>query len=207
MSDERLRQLERRWRASGSVHDESGYLLERVRAGDLSRERLELAAYCGHQGARAASAGDAPAAPQGLGDWGRGLEPWGKEPCVRAALSAGWAQSQAKEYSVDAVRALRRALAWIRCPCQRHRALAREAAGRSSKIRSATEAALAAAAADAEGAASKASKALARAAKVVGEGRVRAAAQSDVASWALGNGDPVAQKIDALRDPGPPRFP
>ncbi len=52
MSDTKLRDLERRWEETGSPDDEAAYLLERVRVGDLSRERLELAAYCGHEGAR-----------------------------------------------------------------------------------------------------------------------------------------------------------
>ena len=44
MSDQKLRDLERRWKETGSPDDEAAYLLERVRAGELSRERLELAA-------------------------------------------------------------------------------------------------------------------------------------------------------------------
>ena len=42
--DEKLRGLERRWKQSGSPDDEAAYLLERVRVGDLTHERLELAA-------------------------------------------------------------------------------------------------------------------------------------------------------------------
>jgi hypothetical protein len=51
MSDERLREAERRWKESGSVEEEARYLLERVRVGDLTRDRLEFAAYLGHVGA------------------------------------------------------------------------------------------------------------------------------------------------------------
>jgi len=51
VSDERLREAERRWKESGSVVDEARYLQERVRVGNLTKERLELAAYCGHEGA------------------------------------------------------------------------------------------------------------------------------------------------------------
>src|SRR5687768_4148255 len=51
MTDSRLRELECRWRSSGSVEDEATFLRERVRVGDLTRERLELAAYCDHGGA------------------------------------------------------------------------------------------------------------------------------------------------------------
>jgi hypothetical protein len=54
MSDERLRQLECRWRETGSVEDEAGYLLERVRVGDLERGKLELAADLGHPAAHVA---------------------------------------------------------------------------------------------------------------------------------------------------------
>jgi len=48
MSDAKLRELERRWKETGAVEDQAAYLLERVRVGDLEREKLELAAYCGH---------------------------------------------------------------------------------------------------------------------------------------------------------------
>lgn len=57
MSDERLRELERRWEETGAVEDEAAYLLERVRAGELTLRRLGLAAYCGHEGARVATEG------------------------------------------------------------------------------------------------------------------------------------------------------
>lgn len=42
MSDSKLRELERRWKVtgSGSVEGEAADLLERVRAGELTRERL-----------------------------------------------------------------------------------------------------------------------------------------------------------------------
>lgn len=48
MADADLRELERRWRASGASADEGAYLAGRVRAGDLSAWRLELARACGH---------------------------------------------------------------------------------------------------------------------------------------------------------------
>ena len=54
MIDAKLRELERAWRGTGAVADESAYLHERVRAGALSYARLELAAYCGHAAAIAA---------------------------------------------------------------------------------------------------------------------------------------------------------
>lgn len=51
MADARLRDLERRWRASGSAQDEAAWLAARVQAGDLPAERLSLAALLGHEAA------------------------------------------------------------------------------------------------------------------------------------------------------------
>ena len=48
MTDSHLRELERRFRASGSVEDEAAWLRARVQAGELEQSKLELAAYCGH---------------------------------------------------------------------------------------------------------------------------------------------------------------
>ncbi|MBX3471244.1 MAG: hypothetical protein KF878_30625 [Planctomycetes bacterium] len=46
--DASLQTLERRWRQTGAVDDEARWLLARVRAGDLPRERLLFAADLGH---------------------------------------------------------------------------------------------------------------------------------------------------------------
>lgn len=56
MTDLRMRSLSR-LSASGDLHAQARQLLERVRSGSLSRERLELAAYCGHVEAREALGG------------------------------------------------------------------------------------------------------------------------------------------------------
>lgn len=50
-TDSRIRELERKWKESGSVEDEAAYLLERVRVGDLEKEKLELAAWLGQPAA------------------------------------------------------------------------------------------------------------------------------------------------------------
>lgn len=55
MSDARLRDLQRIATASGSPSDEARVLTERLRQGSLTRERLELAAYVGHEAARVTS--------------------------------------------------------------------------------------------------------------------------------------------------------
>ncbi|MBL4846492.1 MAG: hypothetical protein JKY65_13275, partial [Planctomycetes bacterium] len=44
MADQVLRQIERRFRETGSSDDEAAYLQSRVRAGDLDPTRLRLAA-------------------------------------------------------------------------------------------------------------------------------------------------------------------
>jgi hypothetical protein len=56
MPDERLRELERRWRESGAIDDEAAYLRQRVKVGELSPESVELAAFLGHPGALVATA-------------------------------------------------------------------------------------------------------------------------------------------------------
>jgi hypothetical protein len=51
MSDARLRELERAWRASGALEDEVALLQERWRAGTLPEARLRAAAALGHEAA------------------------------------------------------------------------------------------------------------------------------------------------------------
>lgn len=55
VSDGRLRDLHRRYLQTGAVADEAALLSERLRSGELTRERLELAAYCGHEASRGAA--------------------------------------------------------------------------------------------------------------------------------------------------------
>jgi hypothetical protein len=90
MSDARLRELERR-----AAHDPDArpaLLLERVRAGALTRERVEVADYCGDRVARDALGGGVRHAPASdflpLANWVSGLSRWGPEVQVRAALAA-----------------------------------------------------------------------------------------------------------------------
>jgi len=60
MGDQRLRELDRRRRETGRAEDAAAWLSERLRAGELTRDRLELAAACGDPGARHALGPDAP---------------------------------------------------------------------------------------------------------------------------------------------------
>lgn len=54
MSDERLRDLERRWRAGGAPDDDARLVLERLRGGQLAQVDVDLAALLGHPAACAA---------------------------------------------------------------------------------------------------------------------------------------------------------
>lgn len=69
MSDERLRALERQFRASGSPTDEAAWLRARVQAGEVQPDRLRLAALLGHAGAWEALGDDAPAPTLILREW------------------------------------------------------------------------------------------------------------------------------------------
>lgn len=102
MSDERTRSLERLWRETNDPRDEAAYLRERLRVGDLTPERLELAAYCGRPGAVVAVgrmpavsppfAGEMALLPEGdwrdLGRWVLGLARWGHSLPARATQAA-----------------------------------------------------------------------------------------------------------------------
>jgi hypothetical protein len=85
MTDQKLRDLERRWKETGAPDDEAAYLLERVRVGDLTRERLELAAYCGHEGARAGAGEGAP--PHDFVQWIEGFSRWGANAMSLVAVA------------------------------------------------------------------------------------------------------------------------
>ncbi|MDC3378773.1 hypothetical protein OAX78_00640 [Planctomycetota bacterium] len=98
MSDEKLRELERRSKQSGAVEDEAAFLLARVRTANLALERLELAAYCGHEGAQAALSTygadphnprqESNGPPADLGQLLVSLEPWGRWALATAAIAA-----------------------------------------------------------------------------------------------------------------------
>ncbi|MBX3468469.1 MAG: hypothetical protein KF878_16475 [Planctomycetes bacterium] len=64
MTDASLRELERRWRESGSLDDEVAWLAARRRSGELGRAHLELAAACGHRAAGLACGTQAASPPE-----------------------------------------------------------------------------------------------------------------------------------------------
>jgi hypothetical protein len=127
VSDGRLRELERRWRESGSVDDEASWLSERMRAGTLTRDRLELAAYCGS--AAASKLVEPPSRSRKLRPFMLGLQPWGVEArvlawigCVSVAVARFAAQPRSgwDEVQESLPLLLRDLWAWFTCPCEDH---------------------------------------------------------------------------------------
>ncbi|MCW8137500.1 MAG: hypothetical protein KIT58_01180 [Planctomycetota bacterium] len=135
MSDTRLRELERRWKETGSPDDEAAYLQERVRVGDLTQERLELAAYCGHEGARRLVD---VSHPTDIRDFVAGLARFGNDLLLstlvvlaRECLHANSDHAHSARAALDAKDR------WINCPCSSHEA---ELNGRQLKLRGVTPA-------------------------------------------------------------------
>ncbi len=85
--DDRARAFERQAH-TGDLDARGRALWERARRGELALERVTLAAYLGEPAARRALGGDAPALPADVHACARGLERWGHEALVRAALAA-----------------------------------------------------------------------------------------------------------------------
>ncbi len=150
MSDEKLRELERRWKETGAPEDEEAYLVEQVRVGEtldwdgysrlselnveaaaeylrgrvergeLTQERLELAAYCGEAGAILLSPTDTASTLElwlfGLKRWGPQAEVLAAIACARRALPS-WERSSRSRAPHGAILAARN---WALCPCRPH---------------------------------------------------------------------------------------
>ena len=82
MADDRLRELERRWLQSNSPTDEAAWVSEALRAGQLTSERLKLAALLGY-----------PAAVQVFGETSDGFDlvGWCARDVGRAGVTRCWA--------------------------------------------------------------------------------------------------------------------
>jgi len=137
VTDSKLRELERRWKESGSVEDEARYLLGRVRVGNLERGKLELAAYCGHEGALMSVPQLKGARSLPLRDWLRRLRSrFGREALVRAGLVFAWNCLPTWERVAPSDRRPRMAIdaaeEWLRSPGQETEAHAAEMAERAS---------------------------------------------------------------------------
>jgi hypothetical protein len=125
VSDERLRQLERRFKETGSAVDEARWLAERLSVGELTEERLALAAHAGSEAARIALADAAPTPEDDVELWCQAFERFGFSVCFRAALGMLDPPLLAASASVlgggDAsARAVRAFEDWTDCPCDDH---------------------------------------------------------------------------------------
>jgi hypothetical protein len=132
MTDKRIRDLERHWKETEAPQAEAAYLMERLRAGHISAETVELAAYCGNRSARAALP-EAARAPHDLREWVDGLERWplageraALEACQAAiSIALSLAQSGPQPMSLCAseqlfgpsLRAMDATRRWLECPC------------------------------------------------------------------------------------------
>lgn len=122
MSDENLCELERRWKETGAVEDEAAFLLERVRVGELTQDRLELGACFGCQAASTAL-GRGPVVLSVLD----GLPACSAEAAVRVAVAAArvalphWLDKhQASPLARQAEEAIELVERWVMCPCEQH---------------------------------------------------------------------------------------
>src|SRR5262245_16731629 len=124
MTDLRLRELEREFLRTGLVADESAWLNERVRVGELTQDRIELAARLGN--AAAGRIVKVPKPPRGLGDFLGGLIapfwpatagwdaiPLGWQASVRAMVAIARASSTPRDRRAEDE--LQSAISWCHC--------------------------------------------------------------------------------------------
>jgi len=122
MSDEKLRELERRWRASGRVEDEAAYLAEQVRVGHLTRDHLRLPAYLDHKASQLVLGKNYRDIPDDFREWINGI--WPNTVVVRAGIAV--ITRVLPEFSKDnpdsaMPHQITHATArWVICPCQKH---------------------------------------------------------------------------------------
>ncbi|HZV01901.1 MAG TPA: FHA domain-containing protein [Planctomycetota bacterium] len=121
MSDDRLREAERVFRETGSVADEARYLNERVRAGLLARERLELAAELRDEAAVLALGGPGGPRAHTVREVFAGIERFGVEVAARAGVIVARRCGALRPEMRDTEACLAAIEAWLDCPCDRHR--------------------------------------------------------------------------------------
>lgn len=228
MSDERLRELERRWQESGALADRADYLREQVRFGELEAERLRLAWFLGAPAAALAlETTPAPPAPPEIGAWVEAVGTCGLEALRRLAIAAADHAARLSTSSGIPPRALSAAERQVLAPSEEHeRAALREAAAlrelpdfpmrTPSDVAQAAEQAARAAVASSSQQALSCALSAARAARAAldrwpalpseppSERRLQAAIARELLPWALGEADPLraraAQRGDLLGD-------
>lgn len=203
--DDRLQDLRRRV-AQGEPGARAALLAERVRTGDLARERLELAAHVGDEDARRI------AGPTRSSLDREALSSWPREALVRGLVAAARVAFEAfkrepldfprpswvaPESTFEMIReAIESSERWILDPAGSHLPvlLLVTDAGRSAwwvmlgpTITNEKH----------EVASTNAAFGIRSAAEQAGEGVVAAAIRNEVAPWALGERDPVRERVEA----------
>jgi hypothetical protein len=92
VTDRRVRELERRFRETHSVEDEAAWLRELIRIGELSDDGVELLVYVNQPAAllvRDLAPDCRRVGIEDTAEWLKGLNLWGKEASLRAAIAIG----------------------------------------------------------------------------------------------------------------------
>lgn len=122
MTDGQLRELARRFAASGDPTDEARLLAERLRVSDVDLARLEIAAYVGHGPAIEVLRGAAPIGRHmPWRRWRAALDEASRAPLIAVGLGRLERQLAALGPVPEELVRLSSALrAWARCPCAEH---------------------------------------------------------------------------------------
>jgi hypothetical protein len=229
MSDDRLRELERRWRQTGALGDRAAYLRERARSGQLEPERLRLAAFLGSEVAATAlseeSSALGSAGEMDLDSWVTEVAAYGVVALKRLAIAAANHVGHRLTSSGVPPRAVEAAEEQLLCPCDAHRAEALHQADEVANLSdvpmrtpgfmaAAAEHAARAAAAESAAEVLKAALLTSRAAQtgfgvfptltgVVSlsdsDEPVRAGIRPELLAWALDEADPVRERVQRRR--------
>lgn len=127
MADDRLRELERRFRETGAAQDEAAWLRERLRAGALDEERLRLAALFAHDAALLVCESE----PLEGSKLYAALADLDRSAVVRAMAALAVASRCDLPLGAELLAA---ADAWIACPCDEHAQAAQEASQRAPQV-------------------------------------------------------------------------
>ncbi len=192
MIDQRVRELERRWRTSRTVEDEGAWLYARAHAGaDPSVDQLRAAAILGDPAATVAlRSSRAIATLDGAEARFRALAPAPASLLQRAVVAALRVRIDAMEASVPGSRRSVEALErWIVCPCVGHRDALARLGGALPHDSSGWIATLVP---------DQPERALshARALGLVPPDQLIEAVGADVAPWLLGRVDPLLARVD-----------
>lgn len=126
MSDQQLRELERRWKETGSAEDGFAWLRARVQVGDLSKRRLRFAAQLGDQESKLVLATPGPPprrhqfheSCQRAGEQGKPLVV--EAICALSGVTWPLVETVPAEVRSTVANGLAAARAWLDCPCERH---------------------------------------------------------------------------------------